>query len=99
MKVYPMGGFADSPSLQGWSMLAMNLRQSDSDLLVTLYPDGNSGAGFVICKDGSGYIQMTVEENGAAKDGLFAFTSCDEGKELYNAVWEAINKSDAVIAK
>lgn len=97
-QVYPLGGFADPSLQQGWSLLARELKQNDSDLLLTLFPDGNGGAGFVIREDGSGYIRMGVEENGAAKVGLFAFTSCDEGKELYDAVWEAINKSDSVIA-
>lgn len=98
-QAYPLGGFAGTSLQQGWSLLARELKQSDSDLLLTLYSDGNNGAGFVIRKDGSGYIQMGVEENGAAKFGFFAFTSCDEGKKLYDAVWEAINKSDTVIAK
>lgn len=97
-QAYPLGGFADPSLQQGWSLLARELKQSDSDLLLTLFPDGNNGAGFVIREDGSGYIRMGVEENGAAKVGLFVFTSCDEGKELYDAVWEAINKSDSVIA-
>ncbi len=98
-QAYPLGGFADPSLQQGWSLLTRELKQSDSDLLLTLYSDGNNGAGFVIRKDGSGYIQMGVEENGAAKFGFFAFTSCDEGMKLYDAVWEAINKSDTVIAK
>ena len=68
------------------------LKQSDADLTLNLYKDANTGAGFILREDGSGYIMIALQNENDAQVGLFSFTPCDTGKELYNKTLEEINK-------
>ena len=96
---YPAGGFGEGLYEMGFSFLTLSLKQSDADLTLNLYKDENTGAGFILREDGSGYIMIALQNENDAQIGLFSFTPCDTGKELYNKTLEEINKYDKVVVQ
>ena len=51
-------------------------------------------------RDGSGYyFDCIIRMKMIAQVGLFSFTPCDTGKELYRRMWEEINKYDTIVAQ
>lgn len=49
--------------------MTLSLKQSDADLTLNLYKDANTGAGFILREDGSGYIMIALQnENDAQVD-------------------------------
>lgn len=88
---YPSGGFAESLSV-GWSLTISRLRQSHDTLYITIMGDANTGAGYLVNEDGSGYIQVALIDGSTPRIGLFSFASCENGKELYRKTLEEVNK-------
>ena len=83
----------------GFSFLTLSLKPSDADLTLNLYKDANTGAGFILREDGSGYIMIALQNENHAQVGLFSFTPCDTGKELYNKTLEEINKYNKIVVQ
>lgn len=54
---------------------------------------------YLINENGSGYCFVAVSDDIIAQVGLFSFTPCDTGKELYRRMWEEINKYDTIVAQ
>lgn len=96
---YPAGGFGEGLYEMGFSFLTLSLKQSDADLTLNLYKDANTGAGFILREDGSGYIMIALQNENDAQVGLFSFTPCDTGKELYNKTLEEINKYNKIVVQ
>ena len=96
---YLFGGFSEK--LISSAAYALDaLKQSEDDVICRITDsDGNSDAVFLINENGSGYCFVAVSDDIIAQVGLFSFTPCDTGKELYRRVWEEINKYDTIVAQ
>ena len=96
---YPFGGFSEK--LMSSAAYALDaLKQSEDDVICRITDSsGNRDAAFLINENGSGYCFVAVSDDIIAQVGLFSFTPCDTGKELYRRVWEEINKYDTIVAQ
>ena len=96
---YPFGGFSEK--LMSSTAYALDaLKQSDDDVICRITDsDGNGDAVFLINENGSGYCFVAVSDDIIAQVGLFSFTPCETGKELYNKILEEINKYDTIVAQ
>lgn len=96
---YLFGGFSEK--LISSAAYALDaLKQSEDDVICRITDsDGNRDAVFLINENGSGYCFVAVSDDIIAQVGLFSFTPCDIGKELYRRMWEEINKYDTIVAQ
>lgn len=96
---YPFGGFSEK--LISSAAYALDaLKQSEDDVICRITDsDGNGDAVFLINENGSGYCFVAVSDDIIAQVGLFSFTPSSIGKELYQKVWEEINKYDTIVAQ
>ena len=96
---YLFGGFSEK--LISSAAYALDaLKQSEDDVICRITDsDGNRDAVFLINENGSGYCFVAVSDDIIAQVGLFSFTPCDTGKELYRRMWEEINKYDTIVAQ
>lgn len=96
---YPFGGFSEK--LISSAAYALDaLKQSEDDVICRITDsDGNGDAVFLINENGSGYCFVAVSDDIIAQVGLFLFTPSNIGKELYQKVWEEINKYDTIVAQ
>lgn len=96
---YPFGEFSEK--LMSSAAYALDaLKQSEDDVICRITDSsGNRDAAFLINENGSGYCFVAVSDDIIAQVGLFSFTPCDTGKELYRRVWEEINKYDTIVAQ
>ena len=96
---YPFGGFAENLYQMGWTFSADRLKKSEDDMNLYLYKDNSTVAGFLLHEDGSGYVQISFQEEDTVHTALFSFTPSDAGKELYRAAQQEINTSDTTVAQ
>ena len=96
---YPFGGFSEK--LISSAAYALDaLKQSEDDVICRITDsDGNGDAVFLINENGSGYCFVAVSDDIIAQVGLFSFTPCETGKELYNKTFEEINKYDTIVVQ
>lgn len=96
---YPFGGFSEK--LMSSAAYALDaLKQSEDDVICRITDsDGNGDAVFLINENGSGYCFVAVSDDIIAQVGLFSFTPCETGKELYNKTFEEINKYDTIVVQ
>lgn len=96
---YPFGGFSEK--LISSAAYALDaLKQSEDDVICRITDsDGNRDAVFLINENGSGYCFVAVSDDIIAQVGLFSFTPSNIGKELYQKVWEEINKYDKIVVQ
>ena len=96
---YPFGGFSEK--LMSSAAYALDaLKQSEDDVICRITDsDGNGDAVFLINENGSGYCFVAVSDDIITQVGLFSFTPCETGKELYNKTFEEINKYDTIVVQ
>ena len=96
---YPFGGFSEK--LMSSAAYALDaLKQSEDDVICRITDsDGNGDAVFLINENGSGYCFVAVSDDIIVQVGLFSFTPCETGKELYNKTFEEINKYDTIVVQ